>query len=406
MPALPSSPATLTSSRIRVSGVAVTRQLGERGLRGDRVDQLDVRQDRLDLARLQLADEVPAVLGVRGRLGLELLGAVLAEQREPGLAEHAHLLQRDVLDRGEDLDLGGVAPRVGDRLAHPFEIGVDAGGVEPRDQARHMTPDWRPVTPRSRRWEKSRPAGRTSCRAPCRAPRCRAPAAARAPPRPDPGSGRGGRRRPRNARGPPRRPRNSSRGRPGRARRRPGRRRRRRAAPARPRRRSRPPSGRQPQCSAATAPGAASRTGRQSAVKTTAAASRQRRRLPVLLRVGPLSRRRLARAADGRAVDLAPVTEARPGMTDGLPQPAAVLVDVLTKVVGEHAEVQRGVRAFGDAAAGRREDRSRVRQVGDDLVVLPMEGCGKRRQGSEGRAARSCASRSGARPSSIATVAR
>ena len=84
-------------------------ELAQRGVRRDGVDQLDVRQDLLDLAALELADEVPAQLGVRGRLGLELLGAVLAHEREARLGEDAHLLERDVLDRGQQLDLVRVA---------------------------------------------------------------------------------------------------------------------------------------------------------------------------------------------------------------------------------------------------------------------------------------------------------
>ena len=84
-------------------------------------------------------------------LRLQLLGAVLADERDAGLGERPQLLQRHVLDRREDLDavrqLGADAREV---LAHA--AGVDAG-----DQARHTTPAWRPVTPPSRRWEKNRP---------------------------------------------------------------------------------------------------------------------------------------------------------------------------------------------------------------------------------------------------------
>ena len=39
------------------------------------------------------------------RLGLELLRAVLAHDRDAGLGEDAELLDRDVLDRREDLDV-------------------------------------------------------------------------------------------------------------------------------------------------------------------------------------------------------------------------------------------------------------------------------------------------------------
>ena len=64
-------------------------------------------QDLGDLAALERADEIPREgSGIRARLGDQLLGAVLAEQRDPGLAQRPQLLQCDVLDRGEDLDLG------------------------------------------------------------------------------------------------------------------------------------------------------------------------------------------------------------------------------------------------------------------------------------------------------------
>jgi len=69
----------------------VGRELAQRGLGGDRVDQLGEREDLLDLARLQLADEVPAEVRVKRRLVLELLRAVLAQQRQPGVAQGADL---------------------------------------------------------------------------------------------------------------------------------------------------------------------------------------------------------------------------------------------------------------------------------------------------------------------------
>ena len=94
--------------------------------------------------------------GVRLRLRLELLGAVLARECDAGLGEHAELLERDVLDGGEDLDARRVAPGAGDLLAHALEVRAHALGVEAPDQLRHATPAWRPVTPRSRRWEKKR----------------------------------------------------------------------------------------------------------------------------------------------------------------------------------------------------------------------------------------------------------
>src|SRR4051812_33342202 len=95
------------------------------------------------------------------RLGRQVLGAVLAQQREAGLGELVQLLERHVLHGGEQLHVGGLAAReqrgggdlvscAGGVLAHP-------GGVEPVDQGRHTTPAWRPVTPWCARWEKNRP---------------------------------------------------------------------------------------------------------------------------------------------------------------------------------------------------------------------------------------------------------
>src|SRR3954463_13366763 len=116
------------------------------------MDELDVRQDVLDLAALELADEVPAERP-RMRLGLggEGLRAVLAEQAPARLGEHLQLLQRHVLDRREQL-------RVADLLADAGGVLAHARGVEPGDQARHATPAWRPVAPPSARWEKNRSA--------------------------------------------------------------------------------------------------------------------------------------------------------------------------------------------------------------------------------------------------------
>ena len=119
-PPLPSSPATLTSTRTSVSGVAVAPELLEGRVGGDRVDQAADRQQLLDLAALEVADEVPGervppALVLRG----QVLLAVLADQRHPGLGQDAHLLERHVLGRRQHLD-----PLAGD-LAHPLEVGGD-----------------------------------------------------------------------------------------------------------------------------------------------------------------------------------------------------------------------------------------------------------------------------------------
>ena len=85
------------------------------------------------------------------RLGLEVLGAVLAGELDPGLGERAELLERDVLDGRQDLHAAGQL------LAHAREVLADAAGVEAGDQLRHAIPACRPVTPPSRRCEKNRP---------------------------------------------------------------------------------------------------------------------------------------------------------------------------------------------------------------------------------------------------------
>ena len=129
---------------------AVLPEPAQRRVGGDRVDELHVREDVLDLAALELADEVPAErAGVRLGLGDEVLRAVLAQQRHARLGEHLELLERHVLDRGEQL---GVA----DLRADALGVLAHARGVEAADQLRHTTPAWRPVTPPSARWEKNR----------------------------------------------------------------------------------------------------------------------------------------------------------------------------------------------------------------------------------------------------------
>ena len=60
------------------------------------------------------------------RLGLEVLGAVLPTQLDPGVGQRAELLQGHVLDGGEDLHA------VGELVAHAGEVVADAAGVEAR----------------------------------------------------------------------------------------------------------------------------------------------------------------------------------------------------------------------------------------------------------------------------------
>src|SRR3954470_19079431 len=254
-------------------GVAL--ELAQRGVGGDGVDELHERDDLAHLAALELADEVPAeAVAMGGTLLLELLGAVLAEQRDAGLRQRAEVVGLDVLHGGEQLHGLRVAARASrgrlDSRAHPVGVGADDVDV----QARHTTPAWRPVTPPSRRWEKNsarsahivhRPVSRTS--ATPAASSCARATASRARLRPPRRASYAANRawtssptsqqHPRAA-GPsaavigPSPPRSRS--------------------AATPSARMPPASPRQPPCSAATAPRAVSATGRQSAVNTSAAA--------------------------------------------------------------------------------------------------------------------------------------
>ncbi len=74
-----------------------------RGVRVERVDELADPVDDLHLVRLQAPDEVPAErIAVLGVLRLEVLDAVLADDLDAGLGEHAHLLEGHVLRRRDD----------------------------------------------------------------------------------------------------------------------------------------------------------------------------------------------------------------------------------------------------------------------------------------------------------------
>ena len=161
MPALPSSPATLTSTRISVSGVPCFSSW--LSAESDATEWISSTYGRICLT-LRLWSwpmKCQRKPGIGLGLGLELLGAVLAHQRQPGLLEHAQLLERDVLDRREQLDVARVAARalrgVGDLRPHALGARPHRLELEPGDQARHTTPACRPVTPPSRRWEKNRP---------------------------------------------------------------------------------------------------------------------------------------------------------------------------------------------------------------------------------------------------------
>ena len=100
----------------------VALELLEHAVGGDGVDEAHERRDLLDLAALQLPDEVPRErVAVRIDLRDEVLRAVLPGDGEAGLGEHAELCGGDVLHGGDDLDLAGIAPGArgggGDALA-------------------------------------------------------------------------------------------------------------------------------------------------------------------------------------------------------------------------------------------------------------------------------------------------
>ena len=317
-------------------------------------------------------------------LGLELLGAVLAHDRQAGLGDHAELLERDVLHRGEQLDLGRVAAgllrRRGDLLADALGRGAHRLGLQAGDQARHTTPAWRPVTPRSRRWEKNSSGRRTSCTA-----RRRGPLATPGGLELRPGDGgevevaladarvvgrearvdlladlvaAAARRR-------------AERGGDG---------------PVRPELAQRRDAlghdpARQP------APAAVQR--RDGAVGDEhhrQAVGREhergdvveRRRLAVLLGRGPLGPGRLGRrGARSRRGPAARRGSAR-GAAGRSGEALAVGVDVGVAVVGEPAEVERGERTLGDAAAAGGEQDRAAGEVGGDVVAVAAEGGGQR----------------------------
>ena len=194
--------------------------------------------------------------------------------RDPGLGERAELLDRDVLDRGEDLGSSVAA----DLVAHLARGWRRRARVEAADQLRHATPAWRPVTPPSRRWEKKRSASqivhRPKSSISVHAGRLRRARGDRL----EVERALAGRRTPR---GPRRRPRSSTARRPARSRR-PAARRRRAAQRATPSSSTPPASPRQPRVEhRRRRPAPASATGRQSATRTIAATPGARRDLAV-----------------------------------------------------------------------------------------------------------------------------
>ena len=107
----------------------------------------------------------------------------------------------------------------------------------------------------------------------------------------------------------------------------------------------------------------------------------ERGRLPVLLVHGPVER---GRAMDGRAVHLLAEQEPLARQADRRGEPLAVGVDVRGVVVGQAAEVERCVRAGGDAATAAGEQHAAAGEVGGDVVALPAEGSGQRHHDTAG----------------------
>ena len=364
-PPLPSSPATLTSTRTSVSGVAVAPELLQDRVGGDRVDQPAERQHLLHLAALQVADEVP-LEGVAPALvlGGEVLLAVLADQasRRPRPARPSPRAARTWSRRGSR------PPRRRPRATRSRLAAIFAGS-RPWIRLGHRSapalepdePAWRPVRPASRRWEKnssasqlvqspadstrSTPASRSSRRATSARSSIRPAAIARR---------RAGRRR----RAPRRRPRSSrgrSRGRSRRRSRPPPRRRAATIPAARPR---------QPQCSIATPPG---RRGRPAGSRRRRPAAPGRLGDDVAVDLGELGAARLRRTGSGSCgpawtASSAPWTWRPIGIRPGSRPSAAasrraVLDHRVAVVVGEDAEVEAVEGRLADPAEPGREGR-------------------------------------------------
>ena len=383
--------ATLTSTRISVSGGAWRSSW--RSAESDATEWISSTSGTIwrTLRLWSWPMKCQRASGWAACLRLELLGAVLAEQREPRRGERADVLGVDVLDRGRAGRRRRVARRrVARRRRSPRGSARALARTRSGLYARHTTPAWRPVTPPSRRCEKKSVA-RTSCTARCRGrvptPACASRVACDARqvevalPRAR-ARDVGERRVDLLAR-----PRSSSRARRGRSRpwivalraelaqrrdalgddaARAARASRSAARRRRPRRRAAP---------------AGSRRRRRAR-----RASRERGRLAVLVGGGPCRAGRLGRAAHVGAVDLAAVEEALARASDRRGEPLAVRVDVGAVVGGQAAEVERRERALRDAAAAGGEEHARAGQLGGDVLALPAEGIGQGGIGHGGQA--------------------
>ncbi len=115
--------------------LAVTLDLGEGRLALNRVDHPDERQHLLDLAALEMPDEVEGErLAPLAVLDGQRLGRVLAHQLDTGGRQCAHQLGRDVLGRGQQLDVARVSSgslaRPLDAIAHRCEVRAHAAWFE------------------------------------------------------------------------------------------------------------------------------------------------------------------------------------------------------------------------------------------------------------------------------------
>ena len=126
-------------------------------LRVDRVDEPRRREDATDLAALEMTDEVEDErIADDGALRFEVLEAVLADDRRPGLHEGGGVGGRHILAGEDDLDLArtpaGVCGAGIDRVASLVEGQTEAAGVD-HAASMAMTPPCRPVRAPSRRYE-------------------------------------------------------------------------------------------------------------------------------------------------------------------------------------------------------------------------------------------------------------
>ena len=157
MPPLPSSPATLTSTRTSVSAspwrpsCSSAESVATEWIRRQSGSScLTLRLCRLPMKSHSKASPQRSCLAARSCWRFSPTSV------DAGLGEGAHLLQRHVLGRGEDLDPGrrrARAPARGWRRSSPGR-GRGSGPALRPPSLEPDQPAWRPVRPPSRRWEK------------------------------------------------------------------------------------------------------------------------------------------------------------------------------------------------------------------------------------------------------------